>query len=353
VQYAFAKRDEEASSTLYTELDAKLREAGIMAGLRSTNVSVIDPARPPVSPIRPNPPLNLAVGVFSGVFVGMLAAFTLEHLDRNLRNIDEAEQITGAQILAVVPNLNGVREHGASGVDIVPVAEVSLRAPASLQAEAFTTLRTAVLLSSIDRPPKVIMVTSSLPGEGKSVVSINFSTALARRGARVLLVETDLRRPSLERYMKLPKGGGLSRALLGQPTSELVHFITPGLPGFAVLPAGMSTVSAPDLLASNKMRELVDSWRAEYDFVVLDTPPLLAVSDASVVARLADVSLLVVRFSRITRQALARAMRIFNNNHGNILGLVVNDLTPGNEEYYEYYGYTSHENYYAETSAHV
>jgi polysaccharide biosynthesis transport protein len=283
----------------------------------------------------------------------MLAAFTLEHLDRNLRTIDEAEQITGAQILAVVPNLNGVRERGASGVDIVPVAEVSLRAPASLQAEAFTTLRTAVLLSSIDRPPKVIMVTSSLPGEGKSVVSINFSTALARRGARVLLVETDLRRPSLERYMKLPKGGGLSRALLGQATSELVHFITPSLPGLAVLPAGISTVSAPDLLASNKMRELVDSWRAEYDFVVLDTPPLLAVSDASVVARLADVSLLVVRFSRITRQALARAMRIFNNNHGTILGLVVNDLTPGNEEYYEYYGYTSHENYYAETNAHV
>ena len=350
LQYGFAKRDAEASNTLYTDLDSKLREAGVLAGLRSTNVSVIDPARPPVTPVVPNPKINMALGVFAGMFFGIFTAFTLEHLDRTLRTIDEAEHIVGAKILAVVPNLDNVRNRDHKN-EIVQPASISLKVPGSIQAEAFTTLRTAILLSSVDHPPKVIMITSSLPGEGKSVVSINFAITLAKRGARVLLAETDLRRPSLERYLDLPNNGGLASALLGADTNTLVQPISEELPGLSVLTAGQATLNAPELLASMRMRELMDEWREKYDYVVLDTPPLLAVSDAAIVAHLADASLLVVRFSKTTRQALSRAATTFSNNHARFLGVVVNDIAQGREEYHEYYGYSSYDNYYVKTDA--
>jgi polysaccharide biosynthesis transport protein len=351
MQYAILRRDVESSRDLYEGLLKKLKEAGILAGLKSSNINIVDQASVPVEPVEPNLPLNIALGVLGGLLGGVALAFIVENVDNSIRTPQDVETYCSLPSLGVIPTvaLNGKNGHKA----LDEASPKQLRLPVTMEqrnsgsAEAFRALRTSLLLSSPGAPPQVILVTSAMMQEGKSFTALNLATVLAQTGQNVLLVDSDMRRPAVHRYLGLSMNRGLSACLAGtaQP-SEIVIDIE-NVPGLHVVPAGHMPPYPSEMLASDAMPQLVQRWRGEYRYIVIDTPPVLAVTDAVVCARIADVVVLIARSEQTGRQSLLRTRDVLKKVRANIAGVVVNDLSFNSIEYRQYYGhYGSEYSYY-------
>lgn len=342
VQYAILRRDVESSRDLYEGLLRKLKEAGILASLRSSNMDIVDPASPPVEPSVPNLPLNLGFGLMSGLLAGVVAAFLLESADSSIRTPDDLENYCGLPSLGIIPHIGlGPRPVPklAAGVESEnPQVLVALSRPNCGAAEAFRALRTSLLLSSSDSPPRTTVVTSALAGDGKTFTAVNLAIVLTQAQQRVLLLEADLRRPSLHSVLKLPRSTGFSSCLAGsaEPGDAIVEI--PGAPGLYALLAGYSPPYPSEMLASRRMQELLRRWRSEFDYIVIDTPPVLAVTDAVICASAADAVVLVARSSKTGRQSLLRAREILQRANARIVGALVNDVGVDSASYYSYYG---------------
>ena len=349
IQFAILKRDFESSRDLYEDLMKKLKESGIVAGLHSTNVDVIDPAEVPSKPAEPRVLLNIAVGLMLGMFAGMGLAFLLENLDTTITAPENGDKLANLPVLGVVPHmsLNASRGHKALSNEekLLPFL---LSRPESHFAEAFRALRTTLLLSSPGAPPKVMIISSAAPGEGKTTVSVNCALALAQKGSRVLLVDADMRRPRVQGRLGLPGELGLSSCLTGTLESAPLIRPLPGGMGLDVLPAGQHPPNPVELLDSSRMRSLLDQWRREYDHVIIDTPPLVGLSDALVLSPFADAVLLVARSGKTTRQSLRRARETLTRVNAHIAGVIINDLNVDSVDYYGYYGYygSAYEDYH-------
>jgi polysaccharide biosynthesis transport protein len=351
VQFAILKRDMNASRDLYEGLQKKLKEAGIVAGLHSTNIDVIDPARVPIEPVEPRVPLNMAIGLILGTFGGIASAFLLENMDTTIGDLGDGSELVKLPVLGIVPRLRsrsnkqaGVGESGSPFV---------LQKPRSEFAEAFRALRTTLLLSSAGAPPKVIIVSSAAPNEGKSTASINCAVVLAQRERRVLLVDADLRRSGVQRSLRLKTDAGLSECLAGaiEPAAAIQQVA--GQPNLDVLLAGHRPPNPVELLDSERMRDLLARWRQEYDHVIIDTPPLVGLSDALVISPLADAVLLVARAGQTSQQSLRRARDILLRINARTIGVIVNDVSLKSDDYYQYYGYygSKYGDYFAERSS--
>jgi len=339
IQVALLKRDVDASRELYEQLVKKLKEAGIVAGLKATNVMVIDPAGIPVSPVEPRPALNLGLGIMVGSLFGLALAFLRENLDTTIATPNDVADIGSLPALGIVPRLsdgNGARR-------IVPQLTrklqrvVALERPESMIADAYRSLRTAVLLANAEAPPKVLLITSPLPREGKSTTSVNSAVVFAQKNQRVLLVDGDMRRGDIHRLLNLAPNRGLSAALSGEPMEQF-YLSHPELPNLTVLPAGDRPPKVPDLLDSPRMRELVSSWRAGFDQVIIDAPPVIGLSDAVILATMADLIVLVLRAQQSRRQDLLRAQEILASVDANVAGAIINDFDLKAHGYYGYYG---------------
>ena len=355
IEYSLLKRDLESNRTLYEGLLEKLKEAGVTAGLRSNNFRIVDAARTPAAPIEPNIPRNLAFALVLGITTGVGLAFLLESMDNTVRTTEQAQLISALPSLGMIP-LGSKSSNNGTGLKRLALASsneavelVTQSRPQSQMAESYRALRTSLLLSSLGAPPRVIMVTSARPQEGKTTTSINSAIVLAQKGVRVLLVDADLRRPSIHKTLGMGPRSGLSNVLTGSATLE--QTITPStiLPNLFVLPAGTPPPNPAELLASSNMRDVLAELREQYDHIVIDTPPTLSVTDAVVLSQRMDAIILVIRSGHTTKQALRRARDILMQVNAHVTGVLLNavDLTsPDYYYYYEYQGKYSH--YYQE-----
>jgi capsular exopolysaccharide synthesis family protein len=340
VQYTIMKHEAESSRDLYDGLLKKFKEAGVLANLHSTDILLLDPAAPTDRPARPIVPLNLAIGLLGGLALGVAGAFFRENFDQTIDTVDQVEHAAMAPSLAIVPKWKALKSRQLKPANALAPAKDSilmLAEPQSQSAEAFRTLRACVSHVDPSVKPRVLMVTSALQEEGKTTTSLNYAVALAQQGKRVLLVEADLRRPTLKSRLHLNTASGLSSMLGGAPATDLPVAI-PSIPKLFVIPAGPESSTAPEMLSSLSMAQMFLKWRTEYDYVVVDTPPVLSVSDALTLSDYCDATILVVRAGVTTTRTVARVRHELAQTRTGITGVVINAIDIKSPEYRPYYG---------------
>jgi exopolysaccharide transport family protein len=359
IEYSLLKRDLDTNRQLYEGLLEKLKQAGVSAGLRSNNFRIVDVARVPMSPIEPNIPRNLSFAFILGLTSGVGLAFLLEGLDNTVRTTEQAQMISGLPPLGIIPLGSRTAREGACSKRLViasskeAVELITQVRPQSQMAESYRALRTSLLLSNLGAPPKVIMVTSALPQEGKTTTSINCAVVLAQKGIRVLLIDADLRRPSIHKTLGMGPRSGLSNVLTGSATLEGAITRSTILTNLDILPAGTPPPNPAELLASTNMRDVLDQLRGRYDHIVVDTPPTLSVTDAVVLSPRADAIVLVIRSGQTTKQALRRSRDILMQVNAKVSGVLLNAVDLSSPDYYYYYEYQGkYSRYYRDDASH-
>jgi succinoglycan biosynthesis transport protein ExoP len=344
IEYGIAKQEADDSRGLYEDLFKRLKEAGVIQGLRSSNISIVEPGRVPAKPAKPDVPLYLAISLISGLFVGVCGALFAESLDSRIQSFEGVEQLLESPLLAVLPKFRKPSRNWlpSPGVSASRALFNAVDGPATPFAEALRALRTKLLHPRNAAPPKVILVTSSVPGEGKSTVSANLAALLARSGKRVLLVEADMRNPSFgQAQSNVGDCPSDLSGLLTDPESRLESATMRSISGMEVLRAGPVPAFPAELLDSERMRSLLENWRLQFDHIVLDSPPLLAVTDAAVLSHMADLTLLVARPGFTSSKALKRAYEsIEHSDQGGPASVVLNAVDRESASYNEYYGYS-------------
>jgi len=344
IQLEFARSAYEADRLLYDGLQQRLQEAGIMAGLHSTSIHIIDSADPPRGPSTPRTRLNLAIGLSAGFMIGLVLALLLEAMDTNLKTISDVERTLQLPLLAAIPQVDTENLLPAKFKEFA-VAKGS--SSWSRIAEALRGMRTSILLSSPGAPPKVLMITSTRPAEGKSSVATLMAITFALNGSKVLLIDSDLRRPSVHLRFRIGKGLGLSSVLSGKTAYKDAIMEWQDLPNLHIMTSGPVPPLPSELLGSQQMEDLIERLRPEYDFVLIDTPPVLAVTDATILARLTDAAILIIRYGAAQRQVVQRCIDMLDRSGAHLLGVAVNAVDFNAPEYSEYYGRKYYE-YYGE-----
>ncbi|HKV28469.1 MAG TPA: polysaccharide biosynthesis tyrosine autokinase [Candidatus Acidoferrales bacterium] len=354
VEYNLLKHDAESNKELYDGLLQKLKEAGISAGLRSSNIRVVDPALVPSSPSRPQKSRNIMLAFLVGIIGGVGLAFLREYLDNTVKSPDDILHLTGLPSLAVVPafaNGNGSgplarisRQPGIDANGSGPRVElISLQQPKSVISEAFRALRTSLLLSQPDHPPQVILVTSSLPREGKTTSAANLAVTLAQLGDRTLLIDCDLRKPGVRRALNLPndlgQDAGVSSYLAGVVPLHDVIVPHPAISNLDAILTGPIPPNPADLLSSHRMLEAIADLRHRYKFIVIDSPPIMAATDAVILSAVVDGVLLVVWSSETPKEAFRRTRDLLSAVKGRLLGVILNAVDSGAPDYYYSYRY--------------
>jgi capsular exopolysaccharide synthesis family protein len=373
VQYNILKREADTNKQLYVGLLEKLKETGVSSSLKATNIRVVDPAYPPKKFARPRILLDLSITLIVGMCLGIAAAFLQEHLDNTLKSSEDIERFLQIPSLGAVPamelsanprrlhgfqtnapmldaeKVNGTNgQNGRNGNNgsknatqlAPPWNRIEVQDGSGHQhgalAEAFHGLRTSVLLSTAKRPPATLLVTSAQQGEGKTTVAANLAASLAQLGDSVLLIDADLRRPSLQKFFQVSRSTGLVNYLTGDcDWRSLVWQAAPI--GVSVLFCGPVPPNPADLLSSEYMRSLIREASKEYKFVVLDSPPLLNLSDSRILATLVDGVILVVGGGTTPRELVQRAYLSAVDAGSHVIGATINFADVRNDYYYSGY----------------
>ncbi len=319
--YWNAKRELEKKSKMRDLLQARLQVENIEQNIpRASIVQVTDLAEPGIKPVEPNLPLNVILGIIVGLVGGIGFAFFVEYLDTSFKAIDEVEQTLGASVIGIVPQNVGYLKDD----------------PTAAYAEAYRVLRTNVLFGRKNETMNTITVVSGGAAEGKSTTIMNLATVFAQNDNRVLLVDSDLRRPSLHRILGVSNAIGLTSYLLKQKTLEETILVSP-IKGLDFLPSGKLASTSMGILNSTRMKEFFDEVRTRYDYVFFDSPPIMGVSDASVLASLVDMVVLVVQHRKYPQSMTLRAKQTVEKVGGNLLGIVLNNISINQDSYYYYY----------------
>jgi polysaccharide biosynthesis transport protein len=332
IEYAILSKEADQSQELYQDLLKRLKEAGILEGLRSSNVTVVDQASAPARPSKPEVPLYLAFGAGFGIFLGCCAALLVEAVDNKIQDAEEIEAMQ-IPVLGIAPQIEANRGGGSCAI--------MLDSPHTAFGESVRRLRSGLLISCSGRPPQVLLVSSGGPGEGKSTLALNLAASLSRFEKNVLLVEADMRRPVLRRRLGLDGTDGLSTMLSDRDAvSSLIP--VPDNPNLHLLPGGPIPPYPAELLGSHRMHTLVEEWRTEFDFIVLDSPPVLPVTDAQLLEEMADATILLARVGVTTRGALERAYKLLLMHRKDqtrpAIGVLLNFVARRSSAHYGYYG---------------
>jgi succinoglycan biosynthesis transport protein ExoP len=329
--YFEAKRDLEKQQQIRDTLNLKITQETIDQAIpRSSTVQIIDAAEEGRAPVRPNKPLNITLGLIIGLIAGIGLAFFIEYLDTSVKTLDDVERALQAPVLGVIPqNVGSLLEEG----------------PESPHAEAYRVLRSNMLFTKKDGKFNTMCVISAGAGEGKSTTLFNLAVTFAQNGQRVVVVDSDLRRPSIHKRFKVSNAIGLTNYLQRQNTLEEV-IQTTSLPTLDFLPSGKLPSSSMGILNSVQMKALIHELKRRYDFVFFDSPPILGVSDASILTSEVDMTLLVVQYRKYPQAMTLRAKQMVEKVGGNLIGVVLNNINMAHDSYYYYYsGFYS--NYYA------
>ena len=345
IDYKKLKREEENNQRLYELVLSRLKEADLTALLKANNVNKLDAAIVPDRPVKPRPAVTGLLALVVGAVLGVGLAYALELLDRTLKNEDDVERVLGVPFLGMVPSIVAAGAGKARADD--PTRDLFVfHNPKSAAAECTRAIRTNLLFMSPERELRKLVVTSSGPQEGKTTTCINVGVTMAQAGSRVLLVDTDMRRPRLHRAFKLSNEVGLSTLIVGETDVESVVKTT-DVPNLFVLPCGPVPPNPPQLLHTERFQEIQRQLEGKYDRVVFDTPPLAAVAAAAVLATRVDGVMLVTRFHRTTRDVATRALRSLRDVKARVLGVVMNDVNLQSRQY-DYYYYRRYGQYYSE-----
>jgi polysaccharide biosynthesis transport protein len=318
-------------------LNQKIAMESVQMELPKTGmVEIVDRADPAtMRPVRPNKPLNIALGIIVGLVVGIGLAFFIEYLDTSVKTIDDVERALQSPVLGVIPqNVGRLIDEGAE----------------SPHAEAYRVLRTNLLFSRKDDTLNSMAVVSAGAGEGKSTTVFNLATVFAQSGQRVLIVDSDLRRPSLHKFLRVANTIGLTNYLLGQNTLEEV-IQTTSLATLDFMASGKLPSSSMGILSSSQMKTLITELKQRYDYVFFDSPPIMGVSDASILASEVDMTLQVIQYRRYPQPMNIRAKQTIEKVGGTLMGIVLNNINMSQDESYYYYGGYYHDYYSKNTDA--
>jgi capsular exopolysaccharide synthesis family protein len=346
LEYTLRAREYESKRTLYEGLEQRLRTAGVEAGLESTEIEPIDTAYPPLSPTL-KPRTNIfVIDTFVMLILGVILAFIMESLDTGLRSVAEIESVSGLPSLALIPRARrSVSDETTLSTAMRNLGTLS--SPKSQFSEAFRALRTSLLLSVAGGEPKVILLTSATPSEGKTTVSINLACVLAQRNVRVLIIDADLRRPTVHHRFGLNGKVGLTSVLTGSVSLEDAIQTVTEIPQLDVLVSGPVPPFPTEMLGSETMHQLLDRCKGMYTHIVMDSPPLLSVTDSVVLARDADAVVMIVRHGKSSKHAMRRARDLLVRSGAPVTGIVLNAVDLNSPEYYAYYGYYGYTGYAA------
>jgi tyrosine-protein kinase Etk/Wzc len=324
-------RFSKVNADIYTFLLQKHEEARIAKASTISNINIVDPAIVPDKPVKPKKGTNLLLGLLVGLMFGTGAAFFMDFLDDTIKDEEEAKRALAWPLLAMIPAIEGAAK-GSGPADLVVQQN-----PKSSSAEAFRGLRTAIHFSSLKRDCKVVMITSSFPGEGKTTIAANLALTFAQSGNRVLLVDCDLRRPNLHKIFDQSRNPGVTEVLAGDiPLANALH--TTGIDNISVLTSGTIPPNPAELLCSDSMRELLARLRSSYDMVILDAPPVIPVTDAPLLTALTDLVVVVIESGRIPANAARRMKELLQSVQAPVAGFVLNDRTALFSDTYGYYG---------------
>jgi len=317
---------------LYSKIEAEKLDAEIP---KSSMVQVTDRAEPGKEPVKPNKTVNIVLGLVFGLIMGIGLAFFIEYLDTSVKTIDDVERTFQAPVLGVIPqNIGYLVDEGSE----------------SKHAEAYRVLRTNLLFSRKEETFNTIVVVSAGAGEGKSTTTINLATVFAQAGNRVLIVDSDLRRPTLHKLFKVANNLGLTNYLLKQNTiAEIVQ--TTSVPNLDFMASGKLPNSSMGILGSAQMKQMISELKQRYDFILFDSPPILGVSDASILASEVDLVMQVIQYRRYPQPMTIRAKQMIEKVGGNFVGIVLNNINMSQDEGYYYYSGYYHDYYYSRNPA--
>ncbi len=342
VRYTLLQREYEQNRALYDGLEQRLETAKVEAGLDALEVDTVDKAVPPVSPtLRPAGSIILTTTVLF-MLGGIVIAFIVESLDTGLSNIPELETLMEMPSLAIIPRAKRSSAEQTAAMSAVQRNVNVLTQPKSQFTESFRALQTSLLLATTGQPPKFILFTSATPSEGKTTTASNLACILAQGEARVLLVDADLRRPNMHHRFGLTGKLGLTTVLAGTSTLEEALQHVPEMPNLDILPSGPVPPFPTEMLSSQAMRVLLDRIAPLYKYVIIDSPPILSVTDAVILGRAVDAVVLVVRHGKASKNVMRRARDLLVRSGAPMSGLVLNAVDLNSPEYYGYYGYSGY-----------
>lgn len=350
VEYTLRQREFESNRTLYEGLLQRLRTAGVQAGLESLEIDIVDPAVPAAAPTLKPKSTILLTALIVGTLAGILLAFLLESLDTGLDSIADIESVTGLPSLAIVPKFKPFTGETAARMSTSQQNLHVISSPKAQFAEALRSLRTSLLLSAAEKP-RYILFTSATPSEGKTTVSTNVACLLAQGGVRVLLIDADLRRPNVHPKFGLSSKIGLSTFLSGGTSLEETIQRIPEVPSLDIIASGPVPPFPSELLSSVAMTSMIENARKSYEYIIIDSPPVLSVTDGVVLAGDADAVVLVVRFGKSSKHIVRRARDVLQRANARITGVVLNAVDLASPEYKSYYGESGYHYAGSETSS--
>ncbi|HPD60158.1 MAG TPA: polysaccharide biosynthesis tyrosine autokinase [Thermodesulfobacteriota bacterium] len=335
IKYDVLKREADTTQALFKSLLQRAKEATITEGLEVTNIMIVDPARIPEKPVRPKKLQNIFLALIVGLALGIGLAFFLEYLDNTIKTPDEVERYLKIPLLGVVGSFP------TNVTDPKTKEMITQFEPKSTIAEAYRTIRTNILFSSPDIEKKVLLITSVLPIEGKTVLASNLAITFAKMGKNVLLIDADLRKSRIHTVFNLDRGKGLSALLAGGESTVKDTDIS----NLKIITSGALPPNPAELLNSKKMKELIEQIRKQYDLIIIDSPPVLSVTDPAILATLSDGVVVTIRASSTPRPAIKRGIQQLLEVGGKVLGCVLNDVNFEKESYY-YSNYRYYYHYY-------
>ena len=333
IEFRVLERQVESSRHLYELLIKRMKETTLTEEFTTGNIRVIDRAEVPLHPIKPNKKLNIILAVIVGLTIGIALAFFLEYLDNTIKLPDEIRSYLKIPFLGVIPAFAA-----SESQDGIPGELITIHSQKSSASEAYRGIRTGILFSSAEHTPQVILVSSAGPEEGKTLSASNLAVTMAQSGSRVVLIDCDMRRPKIHNMFKVRRDNGISNILVRADDHKAAILTTP-VKNLHVIPSGPIPPNPSEILSSKRMAELLDTLRNEYSQIIIDSPPLTAVTDSVVMAPMTDGVIIVIRAGDTPKQVVKNGLTQLKSVNANILGAVLNGVNTGRDSYYDYQYY--------------
>ncbi|MBF0120528.1 MAG: polysaccharide biosynthesis tyrosine autokinase, partial [Desulfobacterales bacterium] len=336
IEYMVLQRETESAREMYNLLIKRFKETTMTEDMKTGNIRIVDKAEVPENPIKPKKKRNIVLSVFIGLFFGIGLAFFFEYLDNTIKIPEDIKNHLKIPYLGPVPYLD--IDEGTSETASERPELITFHSPKSTASEAYRGIRTGILFSSAGSEPRVILVSSAGPQEGKTLTSTNLAITMAQSGNKVVIIDCDLRRPKVHKMFNLSRDIGMTNVLVGNKKIDEVVLQT-GIPNLSMIPSGPIPPNPSEILGSNRMKDILELLKEKFDKVIVDTPPITAVTDAVILSKAVDGVVLVVRANDTIREIAKNGVDQILSVGGHLLGAILNGVDIGKDSYYYYQYY--------------